>query len=235
MTPTAVSCSQTAATPVACSRSISQYIASCACPIHCPLDFSTASSALSARWNTGAVSAAGSRGSGNERLAGVNPTRVDIDVCSMGATCEYGQSLRMSSSSHLAHEAQFVEPRFCIHKTVKLDPHGRRKIHSDAHLHRRACTKEHDMYYIWGENKSVEDKNIDVCALGGAEAAILELGNDGSDQRLANGFRTTLEIAGLLGDFFLERDVLNVRTEDVPTVAQLLLREPDGPRDWAVS
>ena len=45
-------------------------------------------------------------------------------------------------------------------------------------------------------------------ALGGAEAAILELGNDGSDQRFADGFRTTLEIAELLGNFFLERDVL---------------------------
>ena len=70
-----------------------------------------------------------------------------------------------------------------------------------------------------------------MCALGGAEAVILELGNDGSDQRFADGFRTTLEIAELLGDVFLERDVLGVRAEDVPTVAQLLLREPDGPRD----
>ena len=68
-------------------------------------------------------------------------------------------------------------------------------------------------------------------ALGGAEAVILELGNDGSGQRFADGFRTTLEIAELLSDFFLERDVLNVRVEDIPTVAQLLLHEPDGPRD----
>ena len=68
-------------------------------------------------------------------------------------------------------------------------------------------------------------------ALGGAEAVILGLGDDGSDQRFADGFRTTLGIAELLGDFFLERDVLNVRAEDVPTVAQLFLREPDGPRD----
>ena len=64
------------------------------------------------------------------------------------------------------------------------------------------------MYCIRGENKSVEDKNIDMCALGGAEAAILELSNDGSDQRFANGFKTTSEIAELLGNFFLERDVL---------------------------
>ena len=141
------------------------------------------------------------------------------------------QSLLVYSGSRLTREAQFVEPHFCIRKTVEFDPHGGRKIHSDAHLVRRACTKERDMYCIWGENKSVEDKNIDVRALGGAEAVILELGNDGSDQRFAGGFRTTLEIAGLLGDFFLERDVLNVRAEDVPTVTQLLLREPDGPRD----
>ena len=87
------------------------------------------------------------------------------------------------------------------------------------------------MYCIWGENKSVEDKNIDVCALGGAEAVIFELGNDGSDQRFANGFRTTLEIAELLGNFFLERGILNVCAEYVPTVAQSLLREPDGLRD----
>ena len=70
-----------------------------------------------------------------------------------------------------------------------------------------------------------------MCALGGAEAAILELSNDGSDQRFANGFKTTSEIAELLGNFFLERGILNVRAEDVPTVAQSLLREPDGLRD----
>ena len=118
------------------------------------------------------------------------------------------QRLLLSSGSRLVREAQFVEPRFCKRKTVEFDLHGRRKIHSDAHLHGRTCTKERDMYCIRGENKSVEDKNIDVCALGGAEAAILELSNDGSDQRFANGFRTTLEIAELLGNFFLERDVL---------------------------
>ena len=141
------------------------------------------------------------------------------------------QRLLVSSSSRLAREAQFVEPRFFVRKTIELDPRGRRKIHSDAHLHRRACTKERDMYCIWGENKSVEDKNIDAYALGGAEAVILELSDDGSDQRFANGFRTTLEIAELLGNFFLERGILNVRAEDVPTVAQSLLREPDGLRD----
>ena len=53
-------------------------------------------------------------------------------------------------------------------------------------------------------------------ALGETEAVILELGNDGSDQRLAAGFRTTLEIAEPLADFFLERDALNVRAEDIP-------------------
>ena len=68
-------------------------------------------------------------------------------------------------------------------------------------------------------------------ALGGAETVILELDNDGSDQHFANGFRTTLEIVELPGNFFLKRGVLNLRAEDVPTVAQLLLREPDGPRD----
>ena len=141
------------------------------------------------------------------------------------------QRLLVSSGSRLVREAQFVEPRFCKRKTVEFDLHGRRKIHSDARLHRRACTKERDMYCIWGENKSVEDKNIDAYALGGAEAVILELSDDGSDQRFADGFRTTLEIAELLGNFFLKRGILNVRAEDVPTVAQLLLREPDGPRD----
>ena len=126
------------------------------------------------------------------------------------------QRLFVSSSSRLAREAQFVEPRFFVRKTIELDPRGRRKIYSDAYLHRRACTKERDMYYIWGENKPVVDKNIDVGALGETEAVILELGNDGSDQRIAAGFRTTLEIAEPLANFFLERGVLNVRAEDVP-------------------
>ena len=45
---------------------------------------------------------------------------------------------------------------------------------------------------------------------------ILELGYDGSDQRLLYGFRTTLKTAEALSNFFLERDVLTSRAEDVP-------------------
>ena len=74
-----------------------------------------------------------------------------------------GQRLLVSSGSRLVREAQFVEPRFCKPKIVEFDLHGRRKIHSGAHLHGRTCTKERDMYCIRGENKSVEDKNINVC------------------------------------------------------------------------
>ena len=51
--------------------------------------------------------------------------------------------------------------------------------------------------------------------LGETEAAILELGYDGSDQGLLNGCRTTLKIAESLGELFLECDVSTSRT-DIP-------------------
>ena len=53
-------------------------------------------------------------------------------------------------------------------------------------------------------------------ALGEAEAAILELSHDRSEQRLFNEDRTTLKIAETPGNFFLKCDVLTSRTEDAP-------------------
>ena len=53
-------------------------------------------------------------------------------------------------------------------------------------------------------------------ALGETEAVILELGYDGSEQHLFNGYRITLEIVEALGDFFLKCDILTGCTEDIP-------------------
>jgi len=77
--------------PVIRSRPTSQYIASCACPFHCPLNFLTASATLAVCWKTNAVSVAGSRGEGSKRFAGINPIWPEMNVCSSTRTaCEYG-------------------------------------------------------------------------------------------------------------------------------------------------
>ena len=102
-----------------------------------------------------------------------------------------------------------------MREAVERNPHEWRKIRGDARI--GEFVSKTGIYCIYGGGRVHRRQvNIDVGALGEAEVMILELGYDGSDQRLFNRCGTTLKISEALGDFFLKCDVPTSRTEGIP-------------------